>query len=115
MTLDEAVDLAKKMSALSQHTLSCITGHLSDDLFLTLPIEEKSCLKMIFAWEDSAKENGEEFSKRELAIKLMNVANEIHENNQEESEKLESIARSLNFRGNYSVDNILKYSIVNFQ
>ena len=102
MTLDEAVDLAKKMSALSQHTLSRITGHPLDEKLK--PIEEKLCLKMIFAWEDSAKEKGE-LSKRELAIKLMNVANEIHENNQEESEKLESIARSLNFRGNYSVDN----------
>ena len=111
MTLDEAVDLAKQMSALSQQTLSCITRRLSPlshDVFLAQPIEEKLCLKMIFAWEDSAKEKGEEFSKRELAIKLMNVANDVHENNQEESEKLEDIAKSLNFRGSYSV-------IVNFQ
>ena len=56
---------------------------------------------MIFAWEDSVKRKGEEFSKRELAIKLMDVANKIHKNNQEESEKLKGIARSLNFRGSY--------------
>ena len=103
MTLDEAVSLAKNISVLSQQTLSCITSHLSssDDVFLTQPIEDKLCLKMIFAWENSAKKKGEEFSKRELAIKLMKVASEIHENNQEESEKLKGIARSLNFRGSY--------------
>ena len=103
MTLDEAVSLAKNISVLSQQTLSCITWDLSllYDVFSTQQIDEKLCLKMIFAWEDSAKRKGEEFSKRELAIKLMNVANEIYVNNQEESEKLEGIARSLNFRGSY--------------
>ena len=105
MTLDEAVSLAKKISVLSRQTLSCITGHLSkdvsDDVFLTQPIEDKLCLKMIFAWEDSAKRKGEEFSKQELANKLMDVAKEVYVNNQEESEKLKGIARSLNFKGSY--------------
>ena len=104
LTLNEAVSLAKKISVLSRQTLSCITGRLSplsDDVFLTQPIEDKLCLKMIFAWEDSTKRKGEEFSKQELAIKLMNVANEIYVNNQEESKKLEGIARSLNFKGSY--------------
>ena len=102
MTLDEAVSLAKKISVLSQQTLSCNTGHLSplsDDVFLTQPIEDKICLKMIFVWEDLAKRKGEEFSKHELAIKLLKVANEVYVNNQEESEKLEGIDRSLNFKG----------------
>ena len=103
MTLNEAVSLAKNISVLSQQTLSCITQDLSlsDDVSSTQQIDEKLCLNMILTWENSAKGKGEEFSKRELAIKLMDVANEIYVNNQEESEKLEGIARSLHFRGSY--------------
>ena len=57
-------------------------------------------MKMMLAWKDLA--NGdEETSKTALAKKLKKAASEVKEFNQEESEKLESLARSLNFRGNF--------------
>ena len=86
------------MSDLSPQSLSCIAKHLFEDIFSTHPITEKLCLKTIFGWEGLTNE---ESSKRDLAIKLMKVAKEIHESNQDESKKLEAIARSLDFRGSY--------------
>ena len=56
-------------------------------------------MKMIFAWEDLSKQKEEEASKKALAIKLMNAANELYNNNKEESKKVEIIAKYLNFRG----------------
>lgn len=101
MTLDDAVCVAKEMSNLSQETLDHIVDHLSlsKDVFLIKQAKQKLCLKMIFAWEDMANKKEEDSSKRELAIKLMYVANFIHKVNKDESKKLEGIARSLNFRG----------------
>ena len=98
LTFDDTVSLAKEMSDLSPQSLSYIAKHLFEDVFLTQPITEKLCLKTVLAWEGLTNE---ESSKRDLAIKLMNVANEIYESNQEESKLLEAIARSLNFRGSY--------------
>ena len=99
--IDEAVCVAKEMSSLSQETLDHIADYLSlsKDVFSIKQDKQKVCLKMIFAWEDMATKRKEDSSKRELAIKLMNVANFIYEKNKDESKKLEKIARSLNFRG----------------
>ena len=102
--MDEAVSVAKEMSSLSQETLDHIADHLSlsKDVFLIKQDKQKACLKLIFAWEDLANKRKEDSSKRELSIKLMNVAKFIYERNKDDSKKLEVIARSLNFRGDYN-------------
>ena len=99
----DIVTVTDKMSHLSDKALSITAKCLfsTDD---GIPLSEKKkwelSMKMVLAWKDLA--NGvEETSKTALAKKLKKAASEVKEFNQEESQKLESLARSLNFRGNF--------------
>ena len=64
-------------------------------------LKEKSkwrlCMTILIVWEELSSEN--DASKKKLATKLMEAANEIYKQSKEESKKLEIIARSLNYKG----------------
>ena len=103
LSIEEAVKVSDEMSKLPDETLLLVANHLNiPTMEITSSKGDKwrYCLKMIFTWEDLTKQNEEEASKKALAIKLMNAANEIYTKNKEESKKLEIIARGLNFQGN---------------
>ena len=90
-------------------TIKCLFSN--DD---GIPLSEKKKwelnMKIMLVWKDLA--NGvEETSKTALAKKLKKAASEVKEFNQEESQKLESLARSLNFRGNFCY---YKYIVYDF-
>ena len=87
------------MLELSDKTLRVVCQCL--DLPEIILFKEKSkwrcCMTILIAWEDLSSEN--DASKKTLAIKLMKVANEIHKQSEDESKKLEIIARSLDYKG----------------
>ena len=102
LSIEEAFKVTDEMSKLPDETLLLVANHLNiPTMEITSSKGDKwrYCMKMIFAWEDLTKQKEEEASKKALAVKLMNAANEIYSKNKEESKKLETIARCLNFRG----------------
>ena len=102
MLIEEACKMTYEMSKLPDETLLLVAKHLAIpamELSSSKGDKWRYCMKMIFAWEDLTKQKEEEASKKALAIKLMNAANELYSKNEEESKKLEIIARCLNFRG----------------
>ena len=61
-------------------------------------------MTMILDWENLCllnenEEEKKEASKKMLATKIMNAANELYGKNTEDSKALENVARSLNFEG----------------
>ena len=102
MSIEEAFKMTYEMSKLSDETLLLVAKHLAIPAMEVTTLKGdkwRFCMKMMLAWEDLTKQKEEEASKKALAIKLMNAANEIYNNNKEESKKLEIIAKYLNFRG----------------
>ena len=87
------------MLELSDKTLRVVCQCL--DLPEIILFKEKSkwrcCMTILIAWEDLSSEN--DASKKTLAIKLMKAANKIHKESEQESKKLEIIARSLDYKG----------------
>ena len=98
--------MVKGLEKLSEETLHVAAQHLNMEDFLTTAkrIKWRKCMTMILDWEDKSllsedEELKREASKKVLAIKLMNAANEIYTMNKKESRDLENVAKSLNFEG----------------
>ena len=99
LSLDDAYMVAKRMLELSDKALLDVCECL--DIPEIILFKEKSkwrrCMTMLIAWENLSSEN--DASKKTLAIKLMKAANKIHKESEQESKKLEIIARSLDYKG----------------
>lgn len=114
LTIDDACSVAKGLEKLSEETLQVVAKCLDMPNFYTEAErkEWRKCMTMILDWENLCllsknEEEKKEASKKMLATKIMNAANELHEKNAEDSKALENVARSLNFEG-------MKYISYNF-
>ena len=87
------------MLELSENTLDvvCQCLDLPEKILFKDKLTWSCCMKILIDWEDLSSKN--DASKKTLAIKLMKAANEIHKQSNEESKKLEIIARSLDYKG----------------
>ena len=106
LTIDDACTVAKGLEKLSKETLQVVARCLDMPNFYTEPeIKDwRKYMKTIADWENLcllSENEGEkkEASKKMLAIKIMNAANELYEKNAQESIALENVAISLNFEG----------------
>ena len=111
LTIDDACSVAKGLEKLSEETLQVVAKYLDMPNFYTEAErkEWRKCMTMILDWESLClksenEEEKKEASKKMLAIKIMNAANELHGKNTEDSKALENVARSLNFEGIKYID-----------